>query len=238
MVFEHKYRVEIEDVDKDNLLSNRALLGILEDIACFHAASLGQGPLEVTKNGFAWLLLNWRLKVIKRSTYGDVLTVKTWPRQFDRVSSYRDFEISDENGQTVAIGSSKWFVMNLSSRRPIRLTEEYTNPYCPISDVSVFEEEMPKLNETGEYEYKTEYTVGRRDIDSNKHMHNINYLDLAYEVLPEEVYENNEFNNVEIEYKKEVMYKDKIECYYSKNEEKHVVTIKTGDKVNAIVVLS
>lgn len=238
MIFENEYRVEIEDVDKDNLLSNRALLGIFEDIACFHAATLGQGPLEVSTNGFAWLLLNWRVKVIKRSVYGDVLTVKTWPRQFDRISSYRDFEVLDESGEVVAIGSSKWFVMDLGSRRPVRLTEEYTNPYCPITDVSVFGDDMPKLNEPDEYEYKTEYTVSRRDIDSNKHMHNINYLDLAYEVLPEEVFENNDFKNIAIEYKKEVIYKDKLDCYYSKNEENHVVTIKTGDKVNAIIVLS
>lgn len=238
MIFEHKYRVEIEDVDKNNFLSNRALIGKLEDIACFHAATLGQGPLDVSKNGFAWLLLNWRIKVLKRSVYGEVLNIKTWPREFDKISSYRDYEITNENGEVVALGSSKWFIMDLNTRRPLRLTEEFTNPYCPLTDVSVFEDNLSKLSEPDVYNNKIEYTISRRDIDSNGHMHNINYLDLAYESLPEEVFENNNFNNITIEYKKEIMYKDKINCYYSENEGKHIVTIKTNEKVNAIIELS
>lgn len=238
MVFEHEYKVRMEDVDRDNLLSNKALLGIFEDIACLHAASLGQGPKEVTENGFAWILLNWKMKILKRSAYGDVIFVKTWPREFDKICSHRDFEVTNEAGEIVALGSSRWFVMDVESRRPKKLTEEYTNTYLPITSRSVFGEDLNKLNVPEEYSLKTSYEVSRRDIDSNKHMHNINYLTLAYDALPEDVFENNNFDNVAIEYKKELMYKEKVDCYYSYENGEHVVTIKTEDKVNAVVVLS
>lgn len=238
MIFEEKYRITIEDTGKENKVTNKGYLGILEDVACYHAASLGQGPIEVTSNGFAWILLNWHLKVIRRCSFGEKITIRTWPRLFDKLVSYRDFEVVDEKGKLVALGSSKWFVMNLETRRPLRLTEEYTGVYMPITEKASFESDLEKLNEPTEFISKIDYLITRRDIDSNGHMHNINYLDLAYEALPKDVYDSNDFSEVIIEYKKEIMYNDNVECFYSNVDGKHVVTIKTKDKVNAIVVLS
>ena len=111
--------------------------------------------------------------------------------------------------------------------------------YLPLSEKDAIEK-IEKIEEPTENEYtsKFEYVVSRRDIDSNKHMHNISYLDIALEVLPEEVFENNKFDEISIEYKKELMYKDKIDCYYCEKNGKNIVVIKTNDKVNAIISLS
>ena len=35
------------------------------------------------------------------------------------------------------------------------------------------------------------YNIQRRDIDINQHMHNLSYLDMAYEILPDNIYNNN-----------------------------------------------
>lgn len=239
MIFEQKYRVGIEDVDKDNMITSKAILKMFEDMACFHAATLGQGPTEVYKNGYAWILSNWQIKVLERSFYCDTITVRTWPKKFDKVTSLRDYEIVNEEGKILAIGTSRWFIMDVNTRRPLRITEEYFKPYLPLTEKDSFEKiEKIEEPEASEYTYKTEYVVSRRDIDSNKHMHNINYLDVALEIIPEEVFENNKFDEISIEYKKELMYKDKVDCYYCKKDGKNIVVMKTDDKVNAIISLS
>ena len=53
---------------------------------------------------------------------------------------------------------------------------------------------------------KQRYTVLRRDIDSNMHMHNLAYLDAAGELLPQQIYEEGEKNHIRISYKKEILY--------------------------------
>ena len=45
------------------------------------------------------------------------------------------------------------------------------------------------------------YDVRRSDIDINKHMHNLNYLKLAYENLPENIFFGDDLKNVNIMYK-------------------------------------
>lgn len=237
MIFENKYRVGIEDVDIDNLITSKAVLKIFEDMACFHAASLGQDPVSVVEMGFAWVLANWEIRILKRCSYGTILNVKTWPKRFEKITTLRDYEILDESGEVVAIGTSRWFIIDIKTRRPLRISEEYAKPYLPLTEKDAIEK-MEKIEEPNEYQYKKEYVVSRRDIDSNRHMHNINYLDVALEVIPEEVFENNKFNNISIEYKKELMYKDKVDCYYGEKDGKNIIVMKTDDKVHAIISLS
>ena len=71
-------------------------------------------------------------------------------------------------------------------------------------------------------------------------MHNLYYLDLAYEVLPEDIYQNAELNHIEIMYKKEITLHDTVTCHYSYENEKHVITIKSKDDtiLHAIIQLS
>ena len=84
------------------------------------------------------------------------------------------------------------------------------------------------------------YQVTRKDIDINKHMHNLYYLDLAYDILPEEVYEQRPFDHVRIMYKKEIALGDVVDCHYSTSEDgKHMVVIDSqeGNVLHAIIEL-
>ena len=54
-------------------------------------------------------------------------------------------------------------------------------------------------------------------------MHNLYYLDLAYEAMPEEVYNKRPFNEIEIMYKKEIKLKDTVICKYSYENDKHII---------------
>ena len=47
MVYKEKYRIGIEDVAHNSQATNKALLSIMEDIACAHSADVGYGVLEV-----------------------------------------------------------------------------------------------------------------------------------------------------------------------------------------------
>lgn len=237
MAFEHKYRVRIEDTNRGKMLGTRALLGIFEDIACFHASTLGQGPLDIVKKGYAWILVNWKIEILKDCYYGEILNVKTWPRKIDRVTTYRDYEAINEKGEIIAIGTSRWIVMDLKSRKPVRLTQELINPYIPLDSRSVFKEEIQKLKIPETVDYKKEYNIALRDIDANMHLHNISYLHIAYETLPADIFKDDNFKKIEIEYKKEITHEDKVECFYTAEEDTHIVIVKGNDIVCAILRL-
>ena len=69
MVFNHTYRIGLEDCGKENEATNKAILTILEDIAGLHSATVGLGLNEINKTGCAWVILKWQVQIIKRPEY-------------------------------------------------------------------------------------------------------------------------------------------------------------------------
>mgnify|MGYP002869402117 CR=1 FL=1 len=185
----------------------------------------------------SWVLLNWKLKVLKRVKYSDkLLRVKTWSRGADKACTLRDFEIYDSEGNLCVVGSSKWTLIHLE-KGLMRLNNDLLINYQSEDKKAIPEFNFKKLHEPETYSNLYNYIVQRRDLDINGHMHNLNYLDLAYEALPKDIFENYIFDDVEIMYKKGAFLGDKLQCFYSKIEDEHYITIKNENNLNAIVKL-
>ena len=98
--------------------------------------------------------------------------------------------------------SSKWAFIDLTKNSITRIPEDVITLYKP-EEKSVFEEtDIPKIKSPETTDVPSfSFHVQRKDIDVNQHMHNLYYLDYAYEALPQAVYELPEANYFEIMYK-------------------------------------
>ena len=241
MKFEREYYVGIKDIGLKNQMTNYAFLSFLEEIASAHSDEVGYGVNDIETKKKVWLLMDWKLEVFKRPKFGAKLKVKTWARPIGKqpFSTYRDFEIYEED-KKVGIATSKWILFDLETNRIAKITDDIIDLYSPKEE-NVFEEtEIKKLKEPQNLEKYIYYDIKRSDIDINKHLHNLNYLKLAYETLPEDVYMGEERKNLRIMYKHQILFGDKVKCYYNKIDEKEVVTIKSEDNsiLHAIIELS
>ena len=241
MKFEREYYVGVKDIGIKNEMTNYAYLSFFEEIASMHSATIGYGVNDIEKNKKVCLLMEWKLKVIERPKYGDKINVKTWARPVEKQQyfTYRDFEMY-QGTKKVAIATSKWILFDIEKNKITKITDDIINLYCP-EEKNVFEEkEIKKLKEPDFLQEFILYNVKRSDIDVNKHMHNLNYLKLAYETLPEKIYYNPEKDNVRIMYKHQILFGEEVKSYYTSNENKDIITIKSKDDsvLHAIVELS
>ena len=238
MSYKKEYEVRLEDLGIGNVATDVAILKMLEEIAEQNSFEVGFGLENLAETNSAWLLLDWKVEIIKRPKYKEKINVETWSRKMERCYGYRDFEVYNKENELIAKGTSKWVLIDIEKRRPVRIEQATAEKYAKYDKgYTVFENEIEKIEEPTENElnFVREYVIQRRDIDVNRHMNNIAYLELAYEVLPEDVYMENTFENVRITYKKEVRYGEKVNCYYTNKDCKHIVTIKSDNKVNAII---
>ena len=237
-IFTYQYRIKYTDIGPNNKITLKALVGTLQEAAISHSEQAGFGVSNIEKTNLAWLLLDWKVQIISYPSLNTTLTVKTWPRVFDKLYSYRDFEVYDENNNLVAIASSKWFAVDTKSKKILKLTPKVTEAYGEPVSKCVFEntfEEKIKIPELLDLNFN--YIIQRRDIDTNGHVNNLNYIDFALETLSDDIFNNTVFHNLEVIYKKEIKLNEKINCFYSFKEEKHIVTIKNEDNsiVHAII---
>lgn len=239
MIYKCTYRIGLTDVRMSNNMTNKSILKVLENAGGMHSEEVGYGLNSIEKTGLSWVLLGWKVKVIKRPKYNTQISIHTWARDSNRVFTYRDYEIYDENNNLLVIATSKWTLVDINKGKMAELTPEIINLY-KREDKSVFEErDMPKLKEPTSAISKIRYPILRSDIDINNHVHNLYYLDFAYEALPEDAYRAEECDNIEIMYKKQIKLGDKIVCKYSKENNEHIISIKSEDEsvLHAIVKL-
>ena len=93
MFIEHKCHIGLRDIGIGNKLKNKSLLGFLEDAGGIHSDIAGYGVNNIKETGLSWVILGWKIKIIKRPEYGEWLTIKTWSRKTNKFYAYRDYEV-------------------------------------------------------------------------------------------------------------------------------------------------
>jgi len=220
--------VTYSDIGPDQRLSFPGILRMLQEAAALASDQCGYGLKDTDRNGVCWLLTGWRVEFLDRPGWTAPIRVETWPRTFDGFLSDRDFLVW--SGDTLAAkGTSRWFLVSTTTWRITRITDEIRAAYS-IDTASVFDAPPPSNGRTPDDAAVTFTPVaGRRDIDTNRHVNNIHYLDYALEALPEEVFQNLPAN-VEIAYRKQILHGTAIRCLYCLTEDgKHQVEIRSGE---------
>lgn len=227
-IFEDTYLTSFAQTGTHGVITNKSLLSILENIAGEHSALVHYSFNEIMKLDLSWVILSWKLKVFNRIKPDTLITVKTWARSANKLFVLRDFEVFNDKGELCAIATSKWCLINISTGKIAKMPENIGDIYHGLNPKSVFNiEDFPKLLEpNSSFISEDTYRVRRFDLDLNKHVHNLNYLNIAYEILPQDIYDASELNNVEILYKKELKYNDTVKSYLYKDESGFTIVLK------------
>ena len=235
MIVENEYRIKLSDINRENKATNKAILSYLEDVGGKHSDLAGYGILDIPQTHLSWIIIEWKLQIIRRPNYGEIIRATTWSKDAIRCYAYRDFKVYDEQGNVIVLAASKWVLVDTQKGRIVMIQPDLLEKYEPELDKSAFEEkdkknDFPKIKEPESYQYETEYVVRKSDIDVNNHMHNLNYMDLANEALPDEIYQQEELNNVRITYKREIKLGEVVKCKYSFVNGRHIVVVKSYDE--------
>ena len=59
MEFKENFKLKVEDIDKNNEITNKAILSILENIGEHQSDELGYGIKDIEKNRSTWVYTCW-----------------------------------------------------------------------------------------------------------------------------------------------------------------------------------
>ena len=238
MVVSQKFYIGYRDVDCNLKMKNNAVLDLFQEMAGIHAAKCGQGTGQIDT---AWVLTGYKVNILKRPCYGETVEAITWAREIKGITSCREFELKNKDGELLVCAVSNWAHVNIADKKLVKIDEEVAAAYGLEPDKTNFNESrLKRINELDNYEYAKEYDVDWDWIDCNNHMNNTYYTVAAEMTLPEEIKIRNDYSGLEIMYKKEIKYKDKIKCLYAELDDSYVVSIKNEDlsELHAIVKLT
>lgn len=219
-------RVSYADIGQDLCLTLPGAMHMMQEAAIVHSDLSGYSVMDVERTRVVWMLVQWRVRMIRKANWNEPVDVVTWPQTMDKLTSDRCFQIKTSAGEVIAVAHSSWILVNADTGRVMRIPPHVAEAYDLISD-DVFETPMGKLGlQIGRETYSCQ--VLRRDIDTNHHVNNLVYLEYAREALPEELWEE-EFSEVVVRYHRQLLHGDEVHCYYEKRAQGHMIQICGND---------
>jgi acyl-ACP thioesterase len=178
-------RVRASDVTPAGTASVPALATYFQEAAGRHAAALGVSMQDLLAEGQAWVLARFRMEVERLPRWDDEIRLETWPSGLDRLFATREFIVQDAEGP-VAQGTSAWLVIDTERRRPLRpppALHEMETPDRP-PPLAGHDEDLPAPSRI---DRERTFAVRYHDLDLNRHVNNVRYLEWVLETLPADV---------------------------------------------------
>jgi medium-chain acyl-[acyl-carrier-protein] hydrolase len=203
------FPVHSYEVGTEGLLTPRALCAFLQEAAGGDAARGGYTMERLAEERLVWVIQWMRVEVERYPARGETLTVTTWARPFERAIAWREFDVVDGSRARVAVGTSRWGVVDLQARRLVRLPEFVRR--SPVPERAPVLDRAPSALEPAEpAQLERRFEVRRGDLDVVRHVNNTRYVEWALETVPDEVQEGCRPSAFEIAFRREAVYGDTV----------------------------
>lgn len=219
IVTEKEYEIQYYEIDYKKRLLMTSLMQYLGDIATRQSEDLGVGINYLNEHGIAWVLYKWNIHLDKHPLYGEKIKISTKPHSFKKFYAYRTFQITNNNKEVIGWANSVWFLIDVNKRKAIRVKEDMYKAYG-IDDNKNNVLDIKKISLPSNIDIEKSFQVRYSDIDTNRHVNNVKYLEWAIETIPFHIFTNYVLKDINIIYEKETTYGEVITVLTeAKNEE-------------------
>lgn len=204
--------------------------GFMLQAATKHAEERGFGYSAMTSQQRVWVLSRIAIEVFEYPNNDTVMVLKTWVASVNRLFTERHFSFEDEQGREIGFAKSLWASIDLVTRKPTNvlelegLSDYITEKENPIEGMT----KIPALKD--DYEITTDFVVKYSDVDINKHLNSMKYIEHFVDVFDIDMFREKEIRRIEINYISEGRYGTKLDIL--KRTEKDsifVLEMKDGD---------
>ena len=219
------YDINYNDVDPKLRCRISSIINFICDISTNQSEVLGDSIESLKNKNYAWVFYKYDIKIYKYPMYREKISITTEPYGFKKFYAYRKYTIKNCNGEIIGEAMALFFFINLEKRRTMRIPKEQYELYDVDSDLKN-DIKMDEVRTIDEEENIKEFQIRYKDIDSNGHVNNVNYVDWAIESVPLDVIKNFEIRRVKVVFEKETRYGQsvKVSCSTLLNEDGRIVT--------------
>lgn len=239
------YREEIKipyfDCDYKGEMTATAILKHLSEVSITHN-DLTIDPEKLKEGNYGWMLNKWKVEMDRYPKAEETIRIETWISRAEMFFVNREFAIYDEEDKEIIRATALWIFLDMERRRPTRLKEDLIDRDS-IMDESYFRD-FTRFPRNMEYEDSIDFRVRRLDIDTNKHVNNVNYFIWMLEGVNDDIYDKYILKDYEIDYKQEVSYPSIVSSMtkVEKDDDRvniyHGIYEDDGKKDNALAISS
>lgn len=173
--------------------------GFMLQAATRHAEERGFGYSCMVSKQRVWVLTRMNIQLMEYPTNDTTIKLHTWVSDVNKLFTERCFAFEEADGNYFGYARSLWASIDIETRRPTNvleldgLTNFKSDKECPI-DVA------GKLPLPKDGDIAMSFDVKYSDIDINKHLNSMKYIEHFVDIFPLELYQEKEIKRFEINY--------------------------------------
>ncbi len=186
--------------------------GFMLQAATKHAEERGFGYSDMTSQKRVWVLSRMAIEVFEYPKNDTIFVIKTWIVSVNRLFTERHFAFEDQHGKELGYARSLWASIDLETRKPQNLLELYGLSDYINSEQSASIDALGKIPPLKDnYEKAAEFVVKYSDVDINKHLNSMKYIEHFVDVFDIDMFREKEIRRIEINYISEGHYGSRLE---------------------------
>lgn len=222
-VYEFAGKVRYSEIDHRGRMTLPALINYFQDSSIFHSESVGRGMQALREEGKAWVLSYWQVIVHRYPKLGETVVTGTFATGFKGFFGNRNFYMNDGTARQIACANSVWVFIDLKTGRPCRPASSDIAPYGQARPLDmVYEDRKIILPDT--FERRESFPVRKYHIDTNEHVNNCQYVQMAMEMLPGDL----KVRQLRADYKKSALLGNRIYPEIAVEKERNLVRLCDG----------
>ena len=201
----YNYRVEPQDVDFTLRATIPSLGSAILNTAGVDAHGKGFGVDALNADNHSWVLSRMAVEFDSQPTQYTDYTIATWINEYGRVLSTRNFTLTDAAGTEFGRAVTQWAMIDLRSRSALDLSWVEDAHADAIVDAPSPTDKPRKIREVNPAQ-TVEHKVVYSDIDFNRHVNTMRYIEMMLDVLPIERFAEERPLRLDINFLKEARY--------------------------------
>ncbi len=229
-MYEQKYTLRYGDLDSKGNAKTGTIFDILQDISTRHSEAIGYGIKTLYNMNIAFLLKGWRVRLIEPIDYYSDVTAVTGIMKIRHFETIRKYELW-QNGALKLVATGNWMPVNTITKKIVVCPDEIKNGYECIAEK---DNELPfvRIRENENIRKIISYETQKRDIDTNGHVNNVKSIELALEVLQDDV----NLEEIQVTYVQELKKDELINVYMNELENGYHIELKNQEEKTCVLI--
>jgi len=232
-IWTEDHAVRSYEVDPLGKLSPASFCNYLQEAAANHAHALGVSILDLIPRNITWVLSRLALRIHVFPEWRETIRVQTWPSGTRGPFSLRDFRVMGKENRILGESVTAWLLIDIGTRLPLRRVPFVSERLPHVKMEHPFPHDLSKLPGLDGYDHEEAFRVRQGDLDMNRHVNNVCYIEWVMESLPPDMTERAVLTDLEVQYIAEAFSGDRVLARCRKLNEKglsflHAV-IREGD---------
>lgn len=199
------------DVSLNGQTKFYTLCNILLDSAAIHANKFRFGYHDMQKENVYWVLSRFHIIMHKYPSMDDRIKVETWPKGVNKLFFMRDYRILSANDDLLTSATTAWLILDGNTGRPKKMEDKNSLHNFHIDDFHAIETAPDKLPDITEPDRKMPVVARYSDLDINKHVNAVKYIEWVQDCYPQEIYEKKNVKEFQINYQAETRFGEEVE---------------------------